>query len=107
MNENWDYWKNKLTPFDIEVCRMVADLTGRVCEPKNGDDHYFFEADYRDHNDPQYILAIWDAIVGRLGDRIKEISDDADRGRLFVRVSFVSGDCPDAEFVPRYEPEQK
>lgn len=99
-----DYWKEKLTPFDYELCKMVANLTGRECEPKNGDINYFFEADYRDHDEPEYILAIWDAIVGRAGERLVDIHDDADRGRLFVRMAFAD-ENPEQEFVPKHSDE--
>lgn len=95
-----DYWKRKLTPFDFMLCNMVASLTGEPCEPKNGDDHYFFEANYKQHNDPIYILAIWDAIDGAAGERLISIKDDPDRTSLFVCVKFHSGPCEDAAFVP-------
>ena len=98
-----DWWKTKLRPFDAELCKMVEQLTGKDCEPKNGGNHYFFEADYELHNDPQYILAIWDAICGRAGDRLISIKDDAERHALFVRVKFLDGDCPDAAFIPKHE----
>ena len=51
------YWQIKLTAFDAELVKMVESLTGKPCEPKNGGNHFFFEADYEKHNDPQYILA--------------------------------------------------
>ena len=98
-----DYWKTKLRAFDAELCKMVENLTGNPCEPKNGGNHYFFEADYSKHNDPQYILAIWDAIEGRAGNRLINIRDDADRQTLLVRMKFQTEDCPDARFIPKYE----
>lgn len=82
------YWETKLTPFDRGLCAMVQALTGRECEPKNGGNHFFFEADYRDHRDPQYILALWDAIEGRAGERLISLRDDAERGTLLARVRF-------------------
>ena len=92
--EHKDYWRTKLTPFDTELAIMVESLTGKPCELKNGGDHYFFEADYENHNDPQYILAMWDAIEGRTGERLLEIKDDADRHALFVRVKFSEKKYP-------------
>lgn len=100
-----DQWKAKLTPFDLELCKMVASLTEKPCEPKNGGTHYFFEADYEKHNDPQYILAIWDAIEGRAGKRLISMKDDPERHALFVRVKFNNDGCPDAAFVPKVEQE--
>ena len=92
--EHKDYWRTKLTPFDTELAIMVESLTGKPCELKNGDIGYFFEADYENHNDPNYILAMWDAIEGRTGERLLEIKDDADRHALFVRVKFSEQKYP-------------
>lgn len=97
-----DYWKTKLTPFDAELCRMVEDLTGCECKPLNGGNHYFFEADYKNHNTPEYICAIWDAICGRVGNRLISIKDNAERHALLVRVKFMA-ECPEAAFVPKIE----
>ena len=100
-----DFWKSKLTAFDAQLCKMVESLTGFECEPKNGGDHYFIEPNYRDHNDPQFILALWDAIEGRAGDRLMEIHDDPERTCLWVRIRFYSGPCKDAAFIPKIEQE--
>lgn len=89
-----EFWRTKLTPFDTELAIMVESLTGKPCELKNGDNEYFFEADYENHNDPNYILAMWDAIEGRTGDRLLEIKDDAERHALFVRVKFSEQKYP-------------
>lgn len=94
MMEHKDYWRTKLTPFDTELAIMVESLTGKPCELKNGDNGYFFEADYENHNDPNYILAMWDAIEGRTGERLLEIKDDAERHALFVRVKFSEQKYP-------------
>ena len=85
-----DNWKSKLIPFDLDMCRMVTELTGIECEPKNGGDHYFIEADYANHPEPEYILGMWDAIEGRAGKRLLEIRDDSERHCLFVRIKFAS-----------------
>lgn len=94
MMEPNEFWRTKLTPFDTELAIMVESLTGKPCELKNGGDHYFFEADYENHNDPNYILAMWDAIEGRTGERLLEIKDDPDRHTLFVRVKFSEQKYP-------------
>lgn len=96
-------WKSKLTAFDAQLCRMVESLTGKPCEPKFGGDHYFIEIDYSKNPDPQYILAIWDAIEGRAGKRLKKISDDPDRQCLWVNILFYSEPCKDAAFIPKIE----
>ena len=83
-------WKRNLIPFDLDMCRMVTELTGIECEPKNGGDHYFIEADYANHPQPEYILGMWDAIEGRAGNRLLEIRDDSERHCLFVRIKFAS-----------------
>ena len=98
-----DYWKRKLTTFDLQLCSMLGSLTGAPCEPKNGGDHYFLEADYSRDADPDRILAIWDAVEGRLGDRLMSISDDPDRRAMMIRVRFREGSCREEDFVPRKE----
>lgn len=102
-----DYWKTKLNLFDWELCRMVESLTREKCEPKNGGDHYFIEANYKQDKDPQRILAIWDAIEGRAGKRLIEIKDDPDRECLLARISFYSEDCKEAAFIPKREKDGK
>ena len=103
-----EFWERALTPFDTELFIMVESLTGKPCKPcYSGGNAYFFEANYENHGDPQYILAMWDAIEGRTGERLLEIKDDADRHALFVRVKFseqkypgiirASRDCPPQE----------
>ena len=88
------YWLSKLTPFDTELQIMIESLTGKPCDLKNGGDHYFFEADYENHNDPNYILAMWDAIEGRTGERLLEIKDVPERHALFARVKFSVNKYP-------------
>ena len=83
-----DFWRDKLTPFDWGLCRMVAFVTGCICEPMNGGDHYFIEADYSARREPEFILALWDAIEGRAGERLVSLTDDAERGKLVACVKF-------------------
>lgn len=99
------YFQTKLTAFDAQLCKMVESLTEMECEPKNGGDHYFIECNYQKHNDPQFILALWDAIEGRAGDRLMEIKDDPERTALLVRIRFYSKPCEDAAFIPKIEQE--
>ena len=98
-----DFWKSKLTAFDAQLCKMVESLTGLECEPKNGGDHYFIEPNYRDHNDPQFILALWDAIEGRAGERLMEMHDAPERKCVFARIRVYSEPCKDAAFIPKIE----
>ena len=94
MNQS-GFWKTRLTPFDAELFVMVESLTQKPCSPAlDVDGGYFFEADYELHNDPQYILAIWDAICGRLGERLVSIKDDAGRHCLRVHVKFSERKYP-------------
>lgn len=88
MYNSWN-WKDKLTPFDYECLMMVDSLTGRETEPKNGGDHYFFEADYSGIDSAEILSAIWEAIQGRFGERIVEMWDDPERRSFFVRVKFA------------------
>ena len=87
-------WRLKLTPYDTELAIMVESLTEKPCQLKRGNNSYFFEADYEKHPEPEYILAIWDAIEGRIGKRLLEIKDNAERHALFVSVAFSDEDYP-------------
>ena len=98
-------WKKKLTAFDASLCRMIESLTEQPCEPKLGCDCYFIEIDYSKHNDPQYILAIWDAVEGRAGKRLKQLKDIPERECLYAEIIFYSEPCKDAAFVPKIEQE--
>lgn len=81
-------WRNRLTSWDTELCIMVESLTEMPTEPKNGGDHYFIEVNYSKHNDPDLISAILDAIAGRLGNRLIEVSDDTERNVVYIRIAF-------------------
>ena len=78
----------RLTPWDGELCMMVESLTGKPCKPKNGGTHYFIEVDYSLHDEPEYINAIYEAIAGRIGERLIKITDDPDAKRLIARIKF-------------------
>ena len=88
-------WKKKLTPWDQELFLMVESLTGKPCEPKNAGDHYYFKADYENHaKEPEYLLALWDAIEGRTGKRLIGMDDDAERHIFIVSVLFSNERYP-------------
>lgn len=88
-------WEKRLTPWDIELAIMVESLTGKPCELCNGGDHFFFEADYEKHaTEPEYLLALWDAIEGRTGKRLLGIDDDPDRHVFIVTVIFSNERYP-------------
>ena len=94
MEKRNDFWRTKLTPFDAELALMVESLTGKECELRNGGDNFFFEADYENHNEPEFILAMWDAIEGRVGNRLLELKDVPERHALLVRVKFSDQKYP-------------
>lgn len=98
------HWQNKLTAFDAQLCKMVESLTQFPCEPKFGGDHYFIEVDYG-NRDPQFVSAVWLAIEGRAGDRLRDIKDDPDRHCLIAQIKFYDGRCNDAAFIPKIETE--
>lgn len=87
-----EYWKTKLIELDTELCQAVQLLTKRLCEPKNGGDHYFIEVDYRNNADLQHILTVWDLIEKQAGNRLIELKDDPERQCLWARVAFVIND---------------
>ena len=88
-------WTKRLSPWDWELSIMVESLTGKPCELCNGGDHFFFEADYADHaNDPEYLLALWDAIEGRTGKRLIGLDDDPERHVFIATVLFSNERYP-------------
>lgn len=82
-------WKHKLVPFDYACLKMVENLTGLSIELKQSGLYYFYEADYSQHPDPDYVNAIYTAIEGRYGKRLIGIQDDAERQKLIVMVKFA------------------
>ena len=80
-------WQEKLTPFDQELLVMVRALTGN-CEVKNGGTHYFIVVGYGGH-DSDYISAVMDAIVGRVGERFIKMTDEPENKRFIVRIRFA------------------
>lgn len=88
-------WEKRLTPWDMELALMVESLTGKPCELCNGGDHFFFEADYENHaTEPEYLLALWDAIEGRTGKRLLGMDDDPERHVFIVTVMFSNERYP-------------
>lgn len=99
MKENW---KSKLTPFDTELAIMVESATGKPCELKNGGTHFYFHADYENHiGDPEYLLAVWDAIEGRIGKRCISMKDDAENHVFIVRVKFSKENFPGLVYLDK------
>ena len=95
-NNKVDY-SEKLTPFDSELFLMVESLTDHECIPKFDADGYSFTADYEKfQKQPEWIMALWDAIEGRTGERLLEIEDNPDLHCLLVRVKYSE------ELLPHY-----
>jgi len=97
-------WKQRLVPFDYECIRMVESLTEIPTEIKFGGSYYFFEADYSQHPEPDYVNAVFTAIEGRYGKRLIKIEDDADRKKLIVEVKFSQEKLPQIYTFPKTEP---
>lgn len=91
-----EHWKTKLTPFDAKLCLMVESLTGRPCEPKlSGSGGYFIVVDYCNHDEPEYISAVMDAVAGRIGERLVNMNDEPEAKRFFVHIKFSETKYPD------------
>ena len=100
------YWKSKLTPYDTELCMMVESLTGKPCEPKNGgEDHYFIVVDYSKNTDPQFVSAVMDAVLGRIGERLIDMQDNADAQQFVVKVKFSTDKYPGIRAAQRKAPD--
>lgn len=100
-------WKSKLTAFDAGLCNMVESLTEMECEPEKCAEHFVIKPNYRKHNDPEFIMALWDAIEGRVGERLISISDAPEKTSLIVRINFYKEPCKEAAFIPKIETENE
>ena len=86
-----DFWKNKLTPFDMELCVMVESLTGKPCEPLCGaKDDFFIVVDYSSRPDPDFVAAVMAAVEGRAGERFESISDKPEEKRFIAYIKFAA-----------------
>lgn len=84
------FWKNKLTPFDMELCVMVESLTGKPCDPLCGaKDDFFIVVDYSSRPDPDFVAAVMAAVEGRAGQRFKSISDKPEEKRFIAYIKFA------------------
>lgn len=81
-------WREKLTPFDENLFRMVQSLTGEKCVAKNGGGYYFIVVDYSRHRDSDYVSAVLAAIQGRTGERFISMTDEPEAARVIVRIRF-------------------
>lgn len=85
-----DFWKNKLTPFDMELCVMVESLTGKPCDPLCGaKDDFFIVVDYSSRPDPDFVAAVMAAVEGRVGERFESISDKPEEKRFIAYIKFA------------------
>lgn len=96
-----DYWENKLTPFDMELCVMVESLTGKPCKPKNGGEHFYIVVDYSGIKDKDTINAIMDAVAGRVGDRLIKINDYPESDHFTVLINFSKTHYPGLIYLDR------
>ena len=80
--------KDRLNSTDFALLALCENLTGRAIEPKAGIgfDNYFFEVDYVDNLDADWLAAVFAAIEGKAGERLMELYDDPDRHAFFVRM---------------------
>lgn len=64
----------ELTPFDWDLARMAASLTGKDCKPLVQDNNtYLLALDFTDFPDKNYRKAVCDALEGKAGKRFVEI----------------------------------
>lgn len=90
-----EYWKNKLTPYDAELFMMVESLTGKPCRAFSGDSsRYFIVVDYFKRPEPEFVSAVMDAIIGRIGDRFINLEDKADEMKFVVTIGFSTKNYP-------------
>lgn len=93
-------YEDKLSPFDWEVARMVESLTEEKTRPIPEEYNYLIIVNYFKHPEPLYIDAVIKAIEGRVGNRLLDVVDCADKGYIRVRIRY-------GERTPKYYGEYK
>ena len=84
-----EFLNAKLTPFDMELCRMVESLTGKPCEPQWWNlKQYRIIVDYSIRPEPDFISAVIDAIAGRAGKRFVDVMDKPEENKCSVIIAF-------------------
>lgn len=90
-----EYNVPKLTPWDMELCRMVESLTGKPCEPMDGgSEQFFIVVDYSEIKDIDVVAAIVASIEGRVGQRLVDKIDDPDQRRIVIHIKFSDEKLP-------------
>ena len=88
-------WKNRLTPYDAELFMMVESLTGKPCVPEyHSRDCYKIVVDYSNRSDADFVNAIVDAVIGRIGERFVNIQDNPDAKQFVVKIKLSEHDYP-------------
>lgn len=84
----------ELTPFDSEVVLMCETISERsVCTTRNEND-FTIHVCYAEHNNPDYVNAIIDAVRGRYGERFISVKDDPDRNLLEFTIAYAKKELP-------------
>lgn len=90
-----EYWKNKLTPYDAELFMMVESLTGKPCHTFSGESsRYCLVVDYSNRPEPEFVSAVMDAVIGRIGERFINLEDKADEMKFVVTIGFSTKNYP-------------
>lgn len=90
-----EYNVPKLTPWDMELCRMVESLTNKPCEPMDGgSEQFFIVVDYSEIKDIDVVAAIVGSIEGRVGQRLVDKIDDPDQRRIVIHIKFSEEKLP-------------
>lgn len=84
-----------LTPYDAELCVMIKSLTGDDIQPMLGENRITFYIHYNKHNDPDYVNAVVNVVLGRLGERFIEMKDDPEQMLIRVRAEYSKDEYPD------------
>lgn len=90
-----EYNVPKLTPWDMELCRMVESLTGKPCEPMDGgSEQFFIVVDYSEIKDIDVVAAIVASVDGRVGQRLVDKIDKPDERKIVIHIKFSEENLP-------------
>ena len=90
-----EYNVPKLTPWDMELCRMVESLTNKPCEPMDGgSEEFFIVVDYSEVKDIDVVAAIVASVEGRVGKRLVDKIDKPDERKIIIHINFSDEKLP-------------
>ena len=85
----------RITPHDSETCVMLESLLGHDAFITELTDNFTIHASYNEEHTPEYLSAVINAVIGRMGNRFVEVNDDANLRVLKFTIEYDAQILPD------------